>query len=215
MEGENKMEETPKSPDSDEGKEPEPEPPHPDDLVPPPPPPPPPPPEQPEQPEQPERETPPSQPAAPATMAPPPELPQKSNKKWWFIGCGCLLLLCIAVAVVGAFLGYGIFRAVASPVEPIKGQLEALNEGDVQKAYYQYTSRGFQQETSLEQFQRIVEENPDIFKSRSSSFRSVSIENDTATVRGTITGRDGTVSEMEYGLVKENGEWKIQRFQEQ
>ena len=31
--------------------------------------------------------------------------PAKSNKKWWFIGCGCLFVLCLLVTSVAAIIG--------------------------------------------------------------------------------------------------------------
>lgn len=170
-------------------------------------------------------ETPQPSPPAGYTPPPPPEAaqapPKKSKTVWWVVGCGCVLLLCIGVVLAavlgGSLFGIGIFsgyKAITAPVEPIKGQLAALNAGDVQKAYDEYTSNGFKKATSLEDFQRMVESNPEIFKSKDSSFTNVSIKNDTAKVSGTITGQDGTVTQMQYSLVLENGKWKIQMFEE-
>lgn len=156
---------------------------------------------------------PPPPPAAPAEAP-----PKKSNRKWWFIGCGCLLLLCILASVGAAFLGFGgmkLFQSITAPVGPIKAQLAAVDSGDLSKAYNDYTSKGFRDATSFDQFKQIVDANPQIFKSKSSSFNNVKIENGQAVVKGTITGQDGTVTNMQYKLVLENGQWKIQSFQEQ
>lgn len=166
-------------------------------------------------------ETPPSATATLEAPPPPPPAveqvpPKKKSKKWWFIGCGCLLVLCIAVVAAAALLGWGgmtFFQAIQAPVGPIKGQLDALNAGDVQKAYKDYTSNGFQGATSLEEFTKIVEDNPGIFKSKSSSFNNVKINNGIATVEGTVVGQDGTVTEMTYKCVEEGGAWKIQMFE--
>ncbi len=208
------MEETPQGPATGEAAQPEeqpeqvsqpetspsaetpPEPPTPG-LVPPPPPPP--------------------QPAETPEYTPPPAVAQPkrpSNKKWWFIGCGCLLALCIVVVIASALLGYGIFTAISNPVAPIKGQLAALNQGMIEKAYNDYTSREFRNATSFDAFKKIVDEHPEIFKSRSSSFSRVNVEGNKATVEGSITGQDGTVTRMRYKLVMEDSEWKIQSFEQ-
>lgn len=141
----------------------------------------------------------------------------KKSKKWWFIGCGCLFLLCLAVVIVGVIggVGGGLFMGVISkPVGPIKGQLKAINEEDYKKAYEDYCSEEFKEAASYEEFVRIIEDKPEIFESRSSSFTNVSIKGKTAIVSGTITGKDGTVTSMVYKMTQENGEWKIHGFEQ-
>ncbi|RJQ32251.1 MAG: DUF4864 domain-containing protein [Actinobacteria bacterium] len=139
--------------------------------------------------------------------------PPKNNYKWWIIGgCGCLLILCIIAAVAASFLGYFGIKTLQAPVAPIKGQLKAINDGNIEKAYNDYCSTGFKKATTFDQFKAVVEANPSIFQSKSSSFTDVSIKNQVATVKGTITGKDGTVTKMQYQLVKETGDWKIQNF---
>lgn len=172
-----------------------------------------------EQPDQPDQA--PQAPEPPPPPAPAPAPPKKSNKKWWFIGCGCLLIACIlvvsAAALFTGLIGGGVFslyKAISEPVKPIKAQLDAVNSGDVEKAYNDYTTQAFKNATSLDQFKQMVDQNPAIFKSKSSSFTNVNIKNGVATITGTITGQDGTVTAMEYTCVNEGGEWKIQSFKE-
>lgn len=142
----------------------------------------------------------------------PPEKPKKSSRKWWLIGgCGCLILIVLIGLAVGLG-GFGFYKALTKPVGPIKAQLEALNKGDYEKAY-SYCSKAFKEATSFENFESITKENPQIFKSKKSSFSQVSIEGGVATVSGSITGQDGTVTPMVYKVVKEGGEWKILGFQ--
>lgn len=150
---------------------------------------------------------------------PPIEPPKKkSNAKWWILGgCGCVTII-IIIALIAALIGFGgfkLFKSIQAPVAPIKGQLKALNDGDIDKAYNDYTSNGFKKITSLEQFKLVVESNPQIFKSKSSSFTDVKIENKQAIVKGTITGKDGTLTKIRYDLVLENDEWKIYGFSKQ
>lgn len=148
-----------------------------------------------------------------ATITPPAEPPKKkSNLKWWiFGGCGCLTLIIIIVIAIASVVFFGV-KSFQLPIAPIKGQLKAINDGDINKAYYDYTSSEFKKATSFEQFKLIVESNPQIFKSKDSSFNSVNIKNGIATIKGTITGKDGTVTKMTYQCVQENGEWRIYSF---
>jgi hypothetical protein len=147
-----------------------------------------------------------------ATIIPPAEPPKKSNKKWWIIGgCGCLTLLILTGIAVAAIIIFGV-KSIQAPVAPIKSQLAAINNRDLNKAYYDYTSKNFKTVISFNQFKAIIESNPQIFKSKDSSFTDVSIKNGFATVKGTITGQDGTVTKMTYTLVKENSQWKIFNF---
>lgn len=146
-----------------------------------------------------------------------PNLPaKKSTKKWWVIGIVVVLFLCLTISGIAALFGFGVFNfysALSAPVGPIKGQLKAINNGDYEAAYT-YCSKGFKGETSYDDFVGIIKENPQTFKSKSSSFNQVNIKNGVATVSGTITGKDGTVTHMVYQLVKEEGKWKILNFNE-
>ena len=139
---------------------------------------------------------------------------KKSSKKWWVIGIAIVLFLCLIVSGIAALFGFGVFSfysSVSAPVGPVKDQLKAINSGDFEAAY-EYCSNEFKKETSYDDLVVIIEGNPQIYKSRSSSFNEVNIKNGVATVSGTITGKDGTVTPMVYQLVKENGKWKILNF---
>lgn len=139
---------------------------------------------------------------------------KRSNKKLIIIIVAILLIVCFLAAVVFGTIAYFSYKAVSAPVDPIKKQLEAINNGDVKRAYEKYTSSEFKKQTSLNQFEQVVEDNPQIFKSKSSSFTNINIKNDEAIVEGTITGKDGTVAKMAYKVVKEEGKWLIFGFEE-
>lgn len=141
---------------------------------------------------------------------------KKNNKKWWIIGILIVLFLCLIVTGIAALVGFGgftFYKTLSAPVGPIKGQLKAINDGDYKEAY-SYCSDSFRDDTSYQEFVMIIEDNPQIFKSKESSFSNVRIENNIATVSGTITGEDGTVTPMTYQLVKEKGYWEILNFHE-
>ena len=157
-------------------------------------------------------------PESPESAAPasPDQPVKKSGRKWWVLGIAIVLFLCLAVGAVAALIGFGavsLYSNITEPVGPIKQQLEATN-GDDLKLAYTYCSNGFKAETSYDEFVSIVENNPQVFKSETSSFNEVNIKNGVATVQGKVTGKDGTVTPMTFQLVKENGKWKILNFKE-
>lgn len=143
---------------------------------------------------------------------PPAEAPKKKGiGKWIALGCAGLLILGLLVGGgIGIFVYMG-YKSITKPIGTIKGQLQALNDGDINKAY-DYSSTRFKEVMSYEQFKTFVEANSSVFKSKSSSFSNVKIENGVAKIEGTITGESGTKAIATYELVNENGEWKIQYF---
>lgn len=89
-----------------------------------------------------------------------------------------------------------------------QAQLVALRSGDVTKAY-SYTSKDFQKATSLENFKKFVSAYPSLSKNKNVSFTSKEIENNLGTLKGSLNAEDGSVTPVEYKLVKEGSEWKI------
>lgn len=87
-------------------------------------------------------------------------------------------------------------------------QLTSLRMGDYVKAY-SYTSKEFQQTTSLDAFKTFVEEHPAFKNGVDISFSSREINNNQGKLEGTIKTADGGAVPVTYNLVKENGEWRI------
>ena len=138
---------------------------------------------------------------------------KKGNGKVIILVVGSLFAVCCLLGVLGGAGGYFFYRGVSAPVSPIKAQLEALNKGDVQGAYNDYTSKVFKDKTSYDEYVEFIDKYPHIFESKSSSFTNVEIKNGEALVAGTITGKDGTKTKMAYKLVKENDKWLIYGFE--
>lgn len=123
----------------------------------------------------------------------------------------------VVVLLFSALIGVGIYlfyQKLSAPVGTIKQQLQAINDGKLEDAYRKYTSSAFKKKTSFEDFSNLVNSNPQIFKSKASSFNQVNIENDQATVSGTVTGQDGSVTPMTYNLVFEKEKWLILGFRQ-
>ncbi len=126
-------------------------------------------------------------------------------------------LLLSAILFFNIVIGIGIFvyfRSVQAPVDTIKVQLKAINEGRIEDAYTKYTAEQFKKTTSLKNFTSLVESNPQIFKSKSSKFNKAEFRDSRAVVKGTITGMDGTITPITYTLVCEKNQWLILGFRQ-
>lgn len=117
------------------------------------------------------------------------------------IAIGSLVAFALLVVWIALYATSGL-------TSTIKDQLAALKVGDFIKAY-SYTSKDFQNATSLSDFQDFVNHYPAIKNNDKASFSEREIKNDTGRVRGTLYSTDGAATPIEYLLVKEKGSWKI------
>ena len=118
------------------------------------------------------------------------------------IGLGVSLLVILVIAAGIVFYGKDKI------IEPINNQLAALKAGDVDKAY-SFTSRDFQNATSLADFQKFVDLYPAIKNNARTKFISKDVTGDNAKLTGTLISVDGISTPIEYLLIKEEGAWKI------
>ena len=93
----------------------------------------------------------------------------------------------------------------------VNQQLESLRSGDLKTAY-SYCSAGFQESTSLSDFQEMLQAYPILKNAKEFRSNNREISNDVAKLIGTIQGFDGSTQPVEYQLVKENGVWRIQQL---
>jgi len=115
------------------------------------------------------------------------------------------------VIAIGAIIGLA-FWLTSGLTDVAEKQLAALRAGDVEKAY-SYTSKDFQNATSLQDFRAFVDSYPSLKNNKGNFFSSRAIENDVGTLQGSLQSQDGAVTPIEYKLVKENNEWKILSLQ--
>ena len=124
---------------------------------------------------------------------------------------GCAIALGVFVVAIVAIIAIALF-ATKGIAEVADQQLVALRAGDYAKAY-SYTSKDFQNSTSLDKFKEFVDSYPSLKNNESSSFSTRKMENDVGTLEGTLKSKDGGVTPVVYKLVKENNEWKILSIQ--
>ena len=122
-----------------------------------------------------------------------------------FVGFAALII------GVAGLIFWGVWQATAEPVAAVRAQLEAINQDDYERAHSYFSTR-LRELRSAEDFRAYVEENKAALKTTDSTFSNRSIENNVATLRGTLTGRDGRTTPVRYVLVKENSRWVIDSF---
>lgn len=115
---------------------------------------------------------------------------------------GCLIVYVTLLIIF-------VFLTTSGLTNTITLQLSAIKSGNINKAYYQYTSTEFQKTTSLDTFEKFINNYPALKNNKDTSFTNREISDGNGTLKGTVTAADGTVTPIIYHLVKENGEWKI------
>lgn len=125
-------------------------------------------------------------------------------------------VLTVVGSVIGVIIIYVVILvgivmcATSGLVSTMQNQLEALRAGNIDKAYYDYTSTDFQQSTSLADFKAFIRQHPELTRNKSSTFATREINNDnTGDIKGTLTSTDGITTSIEYILVREKNMWKI------
>lgn len=94
---------------------------------------------------------------------------------------------------------------------PVLAFFDAVQQGDIQGAYDQ-TSAAFRTSTDFERFQQFLNTSG-LIRYASGSWGSVSFENNTGTVKGTVTTTDGAVIPLTVHLVRAETTWQIQRIE--
>ena len=127
---------------------------------------------------------------------------QKKQMPLWFKIAIALSVLALIAVTAGILF-------TESWVDVVDHQLDALRHKDVEKAYTAYTSKEFQENTSLEQFRYFVEAHPIFFDNQFAHFTKRSLQDHIGTLVGHLTSSDHVNFPIKYKLIKEDGKWKI------
>ncbi len=106
-----------------------------------------------------------------------------------------------------------VMYATSGMTDTVYDQLNAIKTGDVNKAYYAYTSKAFQKDTSLNDFKQFVNHYEALKNNKAVSFKERNIMDGQGFLKGTLESDDGVVTPIEYYLIKENNTWKIIQIQ--
>lgn len=93
-------------------------------------------------------------------------------------------------------------------VQVIKEQLKDLRKGDLSKAYYAFVSPDFENNTSFDDFKSFIKEYPIFTKQEEVTIGNGIQEGDLRLIRIALQSEEET-AEVDYRLIKQDGEWKI------
>jgi hypothetical protein len=130
------------------------------------------------------------------------QLVQKKPMPLWFK----ILAALAVIALIGVTAG---ILFTESLVDVIDHQLVSLRKENIDKAYYSYTAKEFQQATSLDAFKTFVNTYPIFIHNQSAHFTQRSIKDNIGTLKGNLTSPEHEKVPVEYKLIKEEGKWKI------
>ncbi len=94
-------------------------------------------------------------------------------------------------------------------VTVIQDQLSAIKQGELGRAYYDFTTENFRKKTSFTQFSNFVNANPAMVFNAQSIFDDLRYERNSATFTTVLTSIRGISRRVSYELVLDNGQWKI------
>ena len=112
-------------------------------------------------------------------------------------------------ALVVAFIAIAVSLVASNPAETIEGQLQALRNRHIKEAYYQYTSKSFQDAVSLDHFRQFIDQYPAFTQSKSVRVISNDIENNVGSLEAALLTLHDLEFLVQYRLIKEGGKWKI------
>lgn len=122
-------------------------------------------------------------------------------------GFGCLFVLsAIIVIVLFRFPGFA-----DPPARAVRRHLTSVNQGNIRTAYTDFTV-DYRKRHTMDEFQKELLLYADQLPCRASHFSRVTVDSGKAEIGGTLTGRDGSLFPVEYHLIREKGEWKIQDY---
>lgn len=124
-----------------------------------------------------------------------------------FGGFGCLILTAAVAALV--ILRFSNFAG--GPSRIVQRQLNSINQGRIHTAYEDFTL-DYRKHHSLLEFEKDLAVFANQLPCRSAHFSRVSVSNNKARVTGTLTGKDGSLFPVEYQLIRERGNWRIQEY---
>ena len=125
----------------------------------------------------------------------------QKNSRWFKILLGMIL--------VGVCVAIGIALFSIDMTDTVTNQLKAIKTDKIPEAYFDYTSKGFQETTSLKQFHEFIKTYPEIAHSRSIRFIDRKAYDDTGDLQAMLTTDQGNEIPIQYRLVKEGEKWKI------
>ncbi len=129
--------------------------------------------------------------------------PPKKSKAGWFWMLFFTVMAGVAIGIWGALFS-------GDMLDVVSGQLEKIREHRITEAYYEYTSKAFQENTSLENFRNFLTLYKVLSDNKSFRFEDQNRQREAGTITGVLISDDLQEMQAEYQLVREGNIWKIQ-----
>ena len=129
---------------------------------------------------------------------------KKVQRKWAVAG-----LIVWVISFSG--IGFGIYAAIHTLSLGTKSAdtfFADMSSGQVEDAYNN-TAAIFKENNSLSDFESAISGDPILTEVKDESFDQQDFSNNEATLKGTLTGDDGTVVPVTVYELKEDGQWKV------
>ncbi len=140
----------------------------------------------------------------------PAEAPKKSNLALILLGCGgCLVIF---VGFLALTIG-GAYQMTKGAADAAHAHVQKVRDGDV-KGAYEDLSQNLKDLNTLEQFEGFVAEHPRVYKSTDLTLNQRNVNNDQATVSGSVTGPEGDAA-VSFSLQQDGEVWRVSGINEQ
>lgn len=126
----------------------------------------------------------------------------KPKTSFWLKSLLCLIALIITILLIDSFVTEDL-------TDTVKNQLEAIKKGQIAEAYYEFSSKKFQEATSLEAYQEFIKKHPAFAENKSIQFKERNVDNDIGTLDCIINTNHHQKIAAEYKLIKESDQWKV------
>jgi hypothetical protein len=141
-------------------------------------------------------------------MAAPPAAPRKGKGPVFWIATGCGGCLVMVLLLFGLFAG-GLFYMTSGATDAVRAQLEEIKAGKLEEAHARF-SESYRAEIPSAAFAAFVDRHPSVKDNADSTFTSRNVTNNRAQLKGTLKAGSGVTEEVDYRLVKEGGDWKVE-----
>ena len=118
------------------------------------------------------------------------------------------------LGILSALVAIGLFLAMGSEdiTNVVEDQLKAIRENKLPEAYYNYTTKEFQEATPLDKFKEFVKSYPAFSNNKSIRFTDRKADESLGTLDAVLMTTSGKEIKAQYRLAldKSTGKWKIQ-----
>jgi hypothetical protein len=132
----------------------------------------------------------------------PPLETAKKKAPFWFKA-----LIFIAFFIIGALILNALL--IEDLTDTVENQLKAVKNQQLTEAYYAFTSKKFQESTSMEAFSTFIKTHPAFSTNQAIHFKERNVNNDIGTLDAVLTTKKNQKIQVEYKLIKEADQWKI------